>query len=115
MNGDFWHKLEALLDTCPIVIDRPKGSCHPRIPQAVYPLDYGYLQGTTGGDGEGIDLWRGSLEPPRLAAVICTVDLAKKDAELKLVLGCTPQEQQAALDFHQSGSTGAILMPRPAD
>ena len=32
MNHEFWDYLQDLVDTSQIVIDRPKGSIHPRFP-----------------------------------------------------------------------------------
>jgi inorganic pyrophosphatase len=43
-----------------MVIDRPKASAHPRFPEFIYPVDYGYLAGTTGGDGDPIDICVGT-------------------------------------------------------
>lgn len=108
----FWETLDLLLAARPVVIDRPRGSAHPRYPEIVYPLDYGYLQGTTTVDGGGIDVWVGSsgIQPPD--AVVLTVDLLKKDAELKLMLGCTPREKQIVLDFLNSESMRATLVER---
>ena len=56
MNRVFWERLDALLAQSRIVIDRPRGSHHPRFPQIVYEIDYGYLDGTTSADGEGVDV-----------------------------------------------------------
>jgi len=102
---DFWAYLEALVSLNHLVIDRPQGSTHPRYPGQVYPVDYGYLEGTTSSDGSGIDVWRGSLEKPTLDAVLLTADMKKRDAEIKLLLGCTPQDKQQILGF-----TNAELM-----
>ena len=71
----FWRRLDALLERSQIVIDRPKGAHHPRFQEIVYALDYGYLDGTTSADGEGVDVWLGSEPELGLNAVICTVDL----------------------------------------
>jgi len=35
----------------PILLDRPKGTVHPRYPDLIYPLDYGYLENTFAGMG----------------------------------------------------------------
>jgi inorganic pyrophosphatase len=113
MEADFWDYLDQLRMACEIVIDRPRGSRHPRYPEIIYPLDYGYLAGTTSQDGAGIDLWRGSLEPAGLEAILVTVDLVKQDSEIKLMLGCTTEETQSILDFHNSGQMRAVLIPRP--
>ncbi len=38
-----------------VVIDRPMGSGHPEYPKSIYPVNYGYVPGTIGGDGEELD------------------------------------------------------------
>ena len=96
-----------------MVIDRPKGSAHPRFPENIYPLNYGYLSGTTSGDGQGIDVWLGSGEARQLTAVLVSADLRKRDAELKALLGCTPAEQRSIADFlNASPSFQCLLVPR---
>lgn len=99
-NEIFWQRLDALLERCEIVIDRPKGSRHPRFHEIVYQLDYGYLAGTSSNDGEGIDVWLGSDVAKMLDAVICTVDLDKGDAEMKLMVGCTAEEKEYIERFY---------------
>ena len=59
-NPQFWQALDQLLARSALVIDRPKGSSHPRFPEMVYPLDYGYLENTASMDGEGVDVWVGT-------------------------------------------------------
>jgi len=100
MNSQFWQALDKLLADSHIIIDRPKGSRHPRYPDCIYPLDYGYLENTASMDGSGIDIWRGSLPEETPCAIICTVDLLKRDSEIKLLLGCTEAETAAVLAFH---------------
>jgi inorganic pyrophosphatase len=95
------------------VIDRPAGTAHPRYPDFIYPLDYGYLEGTTAADGGGIDIWVGSLSERCLVGVICCVDTVKRDTELKLLLGCTAEEVQTILAVHNSGLQAALWVPRP--
>jgi inorganic pyrophosphatase len=94
------------------VIDRPAGSVHPRYPDYVYPHDYGYLEGTSAADGNGIDVWVGSLAERKLVAVICTVDVVKHDTEVKLLLGGTPQEMRRILAQHNTAMQGGILIER---
>lgn len=114
MTERFWVGLEALVAASTIVIDRPAGSAHPRYPEFVYPLDYGYLEGTTAGDGDGIDVWVGSQADRSLVAVVCTVDQGNCDAELKLLLGCTRQEAARILDVHNRGEQAGLLIWRDA-
>ncbi len=113
MSEAFWRKLDELVSTSRLVVDRPAGSAHPRYPDITYPLDYGYLAGTTAADGCGIDLWLGSLPDHRVTGVICTVDLHKRDAEIKILLGCTPDEARIALATHQNDSQAAAMIERP--
>ncbi len=117
-SADFWTHLDRLLADSALVIDRPRGSAHPRYPQRIYPLDYGYLDGTTAGDGAGIDVWVGS-EPgtpgsaPRVGAILCTVDLLKRDVEIKLLIGCTPDDRQTILAFANGEFMQAAVVVRP--
>ena len=98
--GSFWQLLEKLLYQSNIVIDRPKGSVHPRYPQNVYELDYGYLDGTESSDNEGIDVWFGTDAEQKLDAIVCTVDLVKRDSEIKLLIGSMPAEKSYINSFY---------------
>lgn len=110
---DFWKRLDKLISSSEIVIDRSKGTCHPKYPALVYPLDYGYLTGTSGVDGNEVDVWRGSLKDGLLVAVACTVDSRKGDAELKLLIGCTSKELDIIRKFHNGNEyMSAIIIRR---
>lgn len=98
-NHEFWTHLDQLIQSCQVVIDRPKDSAHSDHEDMIYPLDYGYLAGTTSSDGAGIDVWLGSSGQHDLRGVVCTVDLLKRDAEIKLLLGCTQTEMQTIVAF----------------
>lgn len=90
--GGFWDIVDGLVSSSEIIIDRPKGSGHPRYPGFVYELDYGYLDGTVSSDGEGIDVWVGTLDDRRVTAVMVTADSVNRDSEIKVLLGCTDDE-----------------------
>lgn len=112
-DKEFFEALDALVSNSQIVIDRKKGTAHPRYPDFIYPLDYGYLQNTSAMDADGIDVWVGSAEH-KVCAVVCTVDLVKRDSEIKILIGCTPKEQQLILDKHNdSPYQKGILVARP--
>ena len=104
--------MEKLVAVSEIGIDRPKGSTHPRYPDLIYPLDYGYLEGTRSGDGAGIDVWIGSLPTKRVTGVIISLDAEKHDAEVKVLIACTQAEVELILAFHNDGEQGAILLER---
>jgi len=111
--------MTQLLHANSLVIDRPKGSTHPRYPQIVYPLDYGYLEDTSSSDGGGIDVWVGSLstlmnedEQKTLTGILCTFDTLKRDAEIKLLIECSAEDIQIIRDFHKEMYT--LYIPNPA-
>ena len=95
-----------------LVIDRPQGSAHPRFPALIYPLDYGYLEGTSAMDGEGVDVWVGTSPVNGLDALLCVVDLPKREVEVKLLLGCTEGEKQLALQFQSQPPHMLALLVR---
>ena len=109
-NKEFWAALDELVSSSRLIIDRPKGTKHPRI-DFVYPIDYGYLEGTSSLDGSGIDVWRGSDLGGKISAVICTIDLLKKDSEIKILIGCTEEETDVILGIHNDSEymKGAII------
>jgi inorganic pyrophosphatase len=109
----FWCRLDHLVAACKLKIDRPKGSTHPRFSDFTYPFDYGYLDGTRSGDGDGIDVWVGTLPEKQVTGIICSVEIEQRDAELKILWGCTPQEARVILQTHNRGAQSAILIERP--
>ena len=114
METLFWSRLDELIESSEIVIDRPKGTRHPRYPDLIFPLDYGYLKGTTGGDGDGIDIWMGTAAHRKLTAIASTVDIKKKDAEIKLIIGCTEEEIAIIEKCHNNLYMSAIIVRRGA-
>lgn len=98
-NNDFWRALDSLVDNSEIVIDRPKGTAHPKYPDFIYKVDYGYLKNTSSMDGAGIDVWIGSGEK-KIDAIMCIVDLMKRDSEIKILIGCTEEDKQIVYQTH---------------
>jgi inorganic pyrophosphatase len=115
----FWHALTTLIATHAVIIDRPRGSAHPRYPELIYPLDYGYLENTSAGDGDGIDVWLGSLSTvadagttKTLTGILCSFDTLKRDAEIKLLIDCSDEDIQIIRDFLRELNT--LYIPNPA-
>ena len=108
----FWENLDQLVRENKIIIDRPKSSAHPRYPDSIYPVDYGYLEGTLSGDGHGIDVWRGTLPYNKVQAILVTVDMIKKDTEIKLVVGCTEDEINLLYPYTKSYLMSSIIVKR---
>ena len=96
----FWQAIDELVNTSEIKIDRPKGTVHPKFPDYIYKVDYGYLHNTTSMDGSGIDVWVGSEARRQVDAIMCIVDLSKRDSEIKLLIGCSKEEKDIVYQTH---------------
>ena len=113
INHKFWSALDRFVSESKIVIDRPKGTPHPRYPDLIYKVDYGFLKNTTSMDGSGIDVWVGTDEKKSIDAIICTIDLMKRDSEIKILIGCTEEEKEIVyLTHNESEFMKGILIRR---
>lgn len=113
MNDEFWDALDTLVAQSEIEIDRPKGTSHPRYPNFIYKVDYGFLKNTSAMDGGGIDVWRGSNTLQQIDALICIVDLIKRDSEIKILIGCTEEEKEIIYQTHnETDAMKGILIRR---
>ena len=110
MEAEFWEYMEKLVPFTSITIDRPKGLSHPRYPDMVYPVNYGYLEGTRLPDNSEIDVWIGSNSKKENNVFLATIDLNKMDSEIKLVIGCSDKEISLIQDFHNSNGMRTIFV-----
>ena len=75
-------------ETVTVIVDRPLGTCHPKYPDIVYPVNYGYVPGIIAPDGEEQDAYILGVDRPvdaftgKLIAVIHRWD----DVEAKWVV-----------------------------
>lgn len=114
-DRDLWSQVAALLGTHRVIIDRPAGSTHPRHDWMIYPLDYGYLDGTSAVDGGGVDVFLGSADRRTLDAAAVTFDPYKHDVEVKLLAGCTPDEVRTVAEFwDRTGTVHSFVLRRDA-
>lgn len=94
--------------TVTVTIDRPLGSAHPRHPDLVYPINYGYLPDVIGGDGEGQDVYILGVDKPiaRFVGRVIAIVHRWDDCEDKLVavpdgMPLTEPEIEAAIGFQE--------------
>lgn len=104
---------KALVDsylgkTVKIKIDRPIGSVHPKHADIAYPINYGYIPGVLGGDGEELDVYLlGVSEPVKeYSADIIGIVHRKNDVEDKLVaapkgIAYTAREIRKLVEFQE--------------
>lgn len=73
--------------TVTVNIDRPIGSRHPKHSDIIYPVNYGYIPGVIGGDGEELDVYvLGIPKPVKQCTVkVIAVVYRKNDVEDKLI------------------------------
>lgn len=76
-----------LRKTVKIKIDRPLGSSHPRHPEMIYPVNYGYIPGIIGGDGAELDVYLLGVNEPveEYTAYVTGIIHRKNDVEDKLI------------------------------
>lgn len=98
-DNNFWSALDALVSKSEIIIDRPVGTAHPKYPDFIYKVDYGYLKDTVSMDGTGIDVWVGT-NGKNIDAIMCIIDLMKRDSEIKILIGCTEEEKAIIYETH---------------
>ena len=96
-NAFFWQKIDTLFYSNQLVITRQKNDRHPLYPNLIYPTQYGYLEDTL--PDEGISVYKGSLEASKVDALVIAADILKKDLEVKMLVGCTPEEEKQILHF----------------
>lgn len=99
-NDSFWNAIDRIVSESKNIIDRPKGSVHPKFSDFIYRVDYGYLDNTSSMDSDGIDVWVGTDERKQVDAIMCIVDLMKRDSEIKILIGCTENEKKFIYQTH---------------
>ena len=57
------------------------------------------MKDTSSMDGAEIDVWVGSGER-KVDAIMCIVDLMKKDSEIKILIGCTEEGKAIVYETH---------------
>ena len=91
-----WADWERLIRERGVEIDRSKGSDHPRYPGWIYPLDYGFIPSTVGGDGKEVDVFCGGADNGLTAMLVVRHD---GHEELKLLWNTSRDEVEAARAF----------------
>ena len=91
-----------------IEIDRPIGTVHPKHDDIIYPINYGYIPGVLGGDGEELDVYvLGTSEPVSKCSVrIIGIVHRKNDVEDKLIgtvndMDLSAEEIASAVHFQE--------------
>lgn len=87
----YWERKEQVRSylgkTVRIEMDRPIGTEHPKHPGLLYPINYGYIPGVLGGDGEELDVYLLGVDHPveEYTCRIIGISHRENDEEDKLV------------------------------
>ncbi len=110
-----WDRWEQLIRSEGVTLDRPRRTAHPKYPEIIYPMDYGFIRNTTSSDGAEVDVFVGS-GVDRLVGLILTSDYRQGDREIKLLWRCCPSEVYLAhgfINFDTSKLKGRLVMRFP--
>lgn len=99
------------------VIDRPLGSAHPRFPDMIYPVNYGYIPGVMGGDGQEQDVYILGPDIPlsvfsgeRIAVIRRRDDIEEKWVLVSPGVTVTLSEISAKVEFQERYFDSEIIM-----
>lgn len=96
-NAYFWQKVDTLLLSSSINVKCKKGTSHIKYPTMNYPLDFGYIGEDKNSDGS-ISFYLGS-KSDECDTMIVAVDILSKEIDVKLLIGCSEQEEDEVIRF----------------
>lgn len=102
--------------TIKVTFDRPLGSVHPKFPDMIYPVNYGFVPDTKAGDGDEIDVYYLSSEKPLKTITATCIGYVHRDDdnEDKLIASdgtrFTKDEIEAKLEFQEKWFKHQIVL-----
>lgn len=98
-----------------VIIDRPLGSRHPRFGD-VYPVNYGFVEGTKSGDGEELDAYVLGVDKPLkgfIGRAIALIHRLENDDDKLVVVPdgvrLSDEEIRAAVNFQEQYFKSQII------
>ena len=108
----FWQKLDTLYFSSGVMPARKKGERHPEFANLIYPVDYGHLKDTNG-QADGVSVYLGSKSHYMITGLIVAADILKKTLDIKILAGCTEEEEKEVLHFlNQTDFQKTVLIRR---
>ena len=110
------NSMEFLNKTLKVKIDRPLGSSHPKYPDLIYLVNYGYVPNTISGDGEELDCYvLGEYQPLKKYTGKCIAIIHRlNDNDDKLIIApenknFTNNEIRLLTDFQEKFHKSEII------
>lgn len=107
MNNQFDFS-NILNHTVTVTIDRPLGSAHPEHSDIVYSVNYGFVDGIIGGDGEWQDAYVLGVDTPVttftgkvIAVIVRTDDIETKWVVAPFNMHFTREQIEHAVSFQE--------------
>lgn len=114
-NAYFWQKLDTLYLSSGFTVARKKGERHPEFANLIYPVDYAHLNDTNG-MAEGVSVYLGSQSHYTITGIVAAADILKKTLDIKILAGCTDEEEKAVLHFlNQTDYQKTVLIRRGSE
>ncbi len=114
-NAFFWQKLDTIYNSSDFKLSNPKGTSHEKYHNLIYPVDYGYLEDMDNNDSQ-IRVYKGTQKGSSIKVAIISADILNKDITVKLLIGCSEQEEKDILSFlNQTDFQKTVLIRRSND
>lgn len=108
-NAYFWQKVDTLFLSSDFTINKKKGEVHDTYSNLIYPVDYGKIQINEG----GASIYLGSGNRYKASALIIAADILAKELDVKILAGCSEEEEEAVLHFlNQTDYQKTVLIRR---
>ena len=98
------------------IIDRPIGSHHPQYNDLIYTLNYGYVEGIMGGDGEEQDVYILGIDKPieRFVGKVIAIYHRNNDCEDKWIVSLDEKDYSddeilALIHFQEQYYEGILI------
>lgn len=108
----FWEALDALVGGAEIVVDRPRGSHHPDFPGVRLRTGLRLSERDDFGRRRGDRCLDRQRSRRQVTGALCTVDLVKHDAELKILVGCTAGDCAVIRRFYRTPLSAVRILRR---
>ncbi len=98
-NAFFWQKVETLLLSGNLKMEKKKGDVHSTFGNLIYPTDYGHLVDAKGAGEYGVSVYVGTGNHMEISALVVAVDILTKELDVKMLVGCNDDEIEDVLRF----------------